>query len=66
MQDLITVKRNLHGVINMITLHHICDNCSSEFTIKYDETQCESDPLHCPFCSEYMIETDEYGEDDDE
>jgi hypothetical protein len=50
----------------MSTKHHVCDNCNSEFKIKYDETQCESDPIYCPFCSEYMIETDDYGDDDDE
>ncbi len=66
MPDHIMVKRNHHGVIDMSTKHHVCDNCNSEFKIKYDESQCESDPIYCPFCSEYMIETDDYGDDDDE
>lgn len=49
----------------MATLHHICDNCGSEFSIKYDEMQCEDDPHFCSFCGEFMVETDEF-EDDDE
>jgi hypothetical protein len=49
----------------MASLHHTCGECSSEFTIKYDEHQCESDPLHCPFCGEYILDMDNI-EDDDE
>lgn len=62
-QDLILAKRNLHGV-NMTNLHHICDNCGSEFTIKYDEDQTETDPLHCPFCAEYITEHEEVDDDE--
>jgi DNA-directed RNA polymerase subunit RPC12/RpoP len=49
----------------MASIHHTCDTCGSEFTIKYDETICESDPIHCPFCAEYMVESEEF-EDEDE
>jgi DNA-directed RNA polymerase subunit RPC12/RpoP len=49
----------------MSSLHHTCGECSSEFTIKYDEHECESDPLHCPFCGEYILDMDKV-EDEDE
>ena len=47
----------------MASLHHICSECSSEFTIKYDDEQTESDPIHCPFCGEYLIEAEDFGEE---
>ena len=50
----------------MANLHHTCDNCSSEFTIKYDEDQTEDKPSFCPFCAEMIIDVDEYDEYDDE
>jgi DNA-directed RNA polymerase subunit RPC12/RpoP len=43
----------------MKKLRHTCETCDSEFVIEYDEETTESDPLHCPFCSEYIIEGDE-------
>jgi len=51
----------------MNTLHHICDNCSSEFIIKYYEDDVEDSPSYCPFCAEYILEVDniETEEDDD-
>jgi DNA-directed RNA polymerase subunit RPC12/RpoP len=49
----------------MAALHHICDECGSEFTLKYDETLVEDDPQLCPFCGEYILELDEI-EDEDE
>jgi DNA replicative helicase MCM subunit Mcm2 (Cdc46/Mcm family) len=49
----------------MESIHHICDNCGSEFHIKYDSSQCEDDPNFCPFCAEIMIETD-FDDDEDE
>ena len=50
----------------MATLHHICNECSSEFTLKYNEEQTESDPIHCPFCGEYLLEAEEFQDDDDD
>ena len=50
----------------MATLHHICDECGSDFTLKYDEEQTESDPQNCPFCGEMLIDTDDINEDEDE
>jgi DNA-directed RNA polymerase subunit RPC12/RpoP len=49
----------------MSSLHHICDNCGSEFTIKYDEEKTETDPIHCPFCGEYLIEAEGFEEEDE-
>lgn len=37
-------------------LHRICDNCDSEFYLKYDSEQVEDDPSYCPFCGELLIE----------
>lgn len=48
----------------MKNLHHVCDNCGSDFTIKYDDTQTESDPLHCPFCAEYIVDSEEVDDDE--
>lgn len=48
----------------MSKLHHTCNNCDSEFTIRYDQENCESDPVYCPFCAEYiLIEPDNDSED---
>lgn len=50
----------------MATLNHVCDNCESEFTIKYNEELCEDDPIYCPFCSEYiLLEGDNSDTEDD-
>jgi DNA-directed RNA polymerase subunit RPC12/RpoP len=49
----------------MATIHHTCDDCGSEFTIKYNEEVCETDPLHCPFCASYLLEAEEYDDEDD-
>lgn len=50
----------------MANLHHTCDNCDSEFTIKYNEEKCDDDPIYCPFCSEYILldGNDSEAEDD--
>lgn len=50
----------------MVNLHHTCDNCDSEFTIKYNEEKCDDDPIYCPFCSEYILldGNDSEAEDD--
>jgi len=50
----------------MVTLHHICDECGSEFTIKYDEDQTEDSPHYCTFCGEMLIDTEDISEDEDE
>jgi hypothetical protein len=43
----------------MPTLHHHCDECDSEFNLKYDIEKCDSDPTFCPFCGEYILENDD-------
>lgn len=48
----------------MATLHHHCEECNSEFSIKYDEEQCESDPQNCPFCGEYIYDLGEVDDDE--
>jgi len=51
----------------MNTLHHICDNCNSEFLIKYHDESVEDTPSYCPFCAEYIIDIDDIEmEEDDE
>ena len=64
MEDLTMAKRNLHGVTNM-GVHQTCDNCESEFTIKYDPEACEDDPRFCPFCGEMLIEFDTVDDEDE-
>lgn len=49
----------------MATLHHSCDECGSEFSIRYDEDQVESDPQNCPFCGEYIYDLEEVDDDDE-
>jgi hypothetical protein len=54
----------------MPTLVHSCEECSSEFQLKYDISKCDDDPIYCPFCSAYILEGDgespSYeGEEDD-
>ena len=49
----------------MAAVHHTCDNCDSDFTIKYDEEQVEDSPAFCPFCGEMLIDF-ERVEDEDE
>lgn len=51
----------------MTTLNHVCDNCESEFTLRYNEELCDDDPIYCPFCSEYILLDSENipNEDDD-
>ena len=50
----------------MATLNHTCDNCESEFTLKYNEELCDDDPIYCPFCSEYiLLDGENIPEEDD-
>lgn len=48
------------------TLQHTCDNCDSQFIVKYDEEQTEDDPSFCPFCGEMLIDFETVEDDDDE
>jgi DNA replicative helicase MCM subunit Mcm2 (Cdc46/Mcm family) len=49
----------------MSVLTYRCEYCNSKFRLEYEETECETDPLHCPFCSEY-IDQEELDFDEDE
>lgn len=49
----------------MAAVHHTCDNCDSEFTIKYDEDEAADSPHFCPFCGEMLIDFEKV-EDEDE
>jgi DNA-directed RNA polymerase subunit RPC12/RpoP len=49
----------------MKSLNHFCEDCESEFTIRYDEIKTEDDPRYCPFCSSYILDS-EYEDNDDE
>ena len=48
----------------MASIHHTCDNCDSEFTVKYDEESTDDDPHFCPFCGEMLIDIDEVDDDE--
>jgi hypothetical protein len=59
-----TARLKIHGV-DMTRLNHECENCGSQFTIIYDEELCESDPISCPFCQEYLLlDSDEFTDDE--
>jgi predicted nucleic acid-binding Zn-ribbon protein len=47
-------------------IQHECTACGSEFAISYNEMNTESDPLHCPFCGEFLLLDDESFEDNDD
>lgn len=49
----------------MASLHHNCDACGSEFTIRYDENQCEDDPHFCPFCGEMLVDVEDVSDDEE-
>lgn len=42
----------------MDSIKHHCNECESEFIIKYDKEICPDDPVYCPFCADYLIETE--------
>lgn len=49
-----------------MNIKHECDNCGTKYTITYNEELSESDPIHCPFCAEFMFTEEDELEDDDE
>ena len=51
----------------MVNIDHTCDACGSEFSIRYEPEDTETDPSQCPFCGEYMhIPDDAYEDDEDD
>lgn len=49
----------------MNSISHTCDNCDSEFTIKYNEENVADDPHYCPFCAEMIVDVDNLDDDDE-
>lgn len=49
----------------MASLHHVCEACGSEFTIRYDENQCEDDPHFCSFCGEMLVDIEDISNDEE-
>lgn len=49
----------------MATLKHSCDNCDSTFSINYDVNTVEDDPHYCPFCGEYILDSEDFDEEDE-
>jgi len=40
------------------TIHHKCDECGSEFSIKFNENEVEDSPHLCPFCGTYILDSE--------
>jgi hypothetical protein len=49
----------------MPTLAHYCEECDSEYQIKYELEKCEDSPHYCPFCSSYILEDDAVKDEDE-
>lgn len=52
---------NLNVRVNNLTKYPMANKpysceCGSKYVIQYDKEICETDPLYCPFCGEYMID----------
>jgi DNA replicative helicase MCM subunit Mcm2 (Cdc46/Mcm family) len=47
-----------------MNVHHTCDNCDSEFTIKYNQDETEDDPSFCPFCGEMLVDFEQIEDDE--
>ena len=48
----------------MASLKHTCDNCESEFTIRYEEDSVADSPHYCPFCAEMIVDVEEIEDDE--
>jgi len=44
----------------------ICENCDSEYQVKYKKHSVSSQPVHCAFCGEEIEEEQEDFEDDEQ
>lgn len=49
----------------MAKLKHKCEECDSEFVVKYEENEVADRPTYCVFCASYILdeETEEYDEE---
>jgi len=46
------------------TIQYTCETCESSYTIEYDVEGTETDPIYCPFCSNYIdYEVAEIGDE---
>lgn len=49
-----------------MNMNHTCEICDSSFTLKYEESTTECDPVYCPFCGEYLSDVPDEENYDDE
>ena len=43
-----------------------CLNCESQYSIDFMEEEVSQElPEHCPFCGEYLIEAEDFEEEDE-
>jgi hypothetical protein len=47
------------------SLSIICENCDSEYTIRFAKHGVSGDPSHCAFCGETIEEADNADEDEE-
>lgn len=47
------------------TLNVICENCDSEFTIKYAKSTVSGEPECCCFCGEEIRDNEEIDDEDE-
>ena len=48
----------------MPTFSHSCEECDSQFSIKYELDKCDDAPHFCPFCAAYLILDEDNIEDE--
>lgn len=49
----------------------VCEECGSIYSLEYDDEDVNYSPSHCPFCGEFIWESnedlkEEYDEDEDQ
>ena len=50
---------------NKITLNLICENCDSEYTVKYAKHAVASNPIYCAFCGDVIDDIRDDPDDED-
>jgi DNA replicative helicase MCM subunit Mcm2 (Cdc46/Mcm family) len=48
----------------MKNVKYHCESCDSQFSVNYNEMECEDSPRFCAFCGEYLIDDDIEIEDE--
>ncbi len=46
------------------TLSIICENCDSEYTVRYQQLMVSGSPQYCAFCGEIIEDARDDGDDD--